>query len=242
MTDREVRGHGISFCLSCLGVFMESETVAKAASEGQGEVFLVALAGLIAEAEKEVFVDPLSGLRNRKFFDRQLLVEATRAVEGIPLAALLLDLDGFKGANDKYGHLAGDRVLADFASILRREVRRGDFPARVGGDEFGVILPGASREGVLALAQRVIAGVKAHRFKSHEDEAVAGIGVSGGYAVYPDDTGSHQRRADAARLASTLFDLADRALYAAKSGGKARVVGYSETKEAREEKKETADA
>lgn len=229
LARREARGAEIDLCPTCLGVFIERPAVGKVVEQKQEAAFISAVAAIVDRAEREVFTDGLSGLRNRKFFDRQLVVEAARALSGRSLSVLLLDLDGFKNANDEHGHLTGDRVLADFAAILRQEARTGDYPARVGGDEFGVIMPETKAAGARALAERLIEAVAAHAFKSHEDDDVKGIGVSAGYAVSPDDTGgAFQRRVDVPALAQKLFELADQALYRAKDAGRACVRGVKE--------------
>ena len=224
-SSRDVRGVGVQVCISCLGVFLDKAGLDRAVPAGPD--FLASGVAAISEIDRDVFTDPLSGLRNRKFFDRQILAEASRASRGGILSLVLFDLDGFKNANDEFGHLAGDRVLAEFAKILLLEVRQCDAPARIGGDEFGVLMPLTAAPGARALASRVIERVAAHRFTAHEDEIVS-IGASAGFAVYPDDTGTLVRRVDAGKIARKLFDAADRALYLAKDTGKGKVVGAGE--------------
>lgn len=86
-------------------------------------------------------VDPLTGLYNRRFAERHLKAEMSRARrKGIPLTLVLLDLDNFKQINDRYGHAAGDLVLAGFARRLSRAIRETDVAARLGGDEFMLVL------------------------------------------------------------------------------------------------------
>ena len=170
-SSRDVRGVGVQVCISCLGVFLDKAGLDRAVPAGPD--FLASVVAAISEIDRDVFTDPLSGLRNRKFFDRQILAEASRASRGGILSLVLFDLDGFKNANDEFGHLAGDRVLAEFAKILLLEVRQCDAPARIGGDEFGVLMPLTAAPGARALASRVIERVAAHRFTAHEDEIVS---------------------------------------------------------------------
>ena len=91
-------------------------------------------------------VDSLTGLANRRAFDEALTVEIARAErDGEPMSVALVDLDGLKRVNDRFGHLAGDRVLAEVARALERSVRTGDRCFRWGGDEFAVVLPHTDR-------------------------------------------------------------------------------------------------
>ncbi len=86
--------------------------------------------------------DPLTGLYNRRFAKQRLAVEVARSTrKGYPLTVLMLDLNGFKQINDRYGHPTGDLVLKEFAEHLNRSIRGSDFAMRVGGDEFLVLLP-----------------------------------------------------------------------------------------------------
>jgi diguanylate cyclase (GGDEF)-like protein len=92
--------------------------------------------------EKLAILDPLTGLYNRRGANELLPAEIARAVrQGYTLTALMLDLNGLKQINDGYGHSAGDLALVEFARCLRKAVRSSDLPARVGGDEFLVLLP-----------------------------------------------------------------------------------------------------
>lgn len=105
-------------------------------------------------AELQAQTDSLTGVRNR----RALEVELNRLIEeGVPFGMLNLDLDRFKAVNDTLGHAAGDHVLKRVAEILTEEMRNGDFIARVGGDEFVLLLPDMTTESAVdALARRII--------------------------------------------------------------------------------------
>jgi len=168
--------------------------------------------------------DPLTGLANRRRFEEvfdETLERAGRTQPGASaLAMLMLDIDFFKRVNDRFGHAAGDRVLAIFAQILRHSLRSVDLPARVGGEEFAALLPGADLETAAAVAERIRAEVEAHAAHAptpgdaaHPD-AIA-FTVSIGVAASPTDCPANY---------DTLMSVADRRLYAAKAAGRNRVV------------------
>lgn len=100
--------------------------------------------------------DPLTGVPNRRFLDRELAaLVADVARDGSVVSAALLDVDRFKAVNDERGHEAGDAVLVAVGHALRRACRRGDFIGRLGGDEFLLVCPHTDRAGIGALAERV---------------------------------------------------------------------------------------
>ncbi|NWG72865.1 MAG: diguanylate cyclase, partial [Parvularculaceae bacterium] len=100
--------------------------------------------------------DELTGLYNQRYFWNQLASELERAHElGQPLSLLLMDLDDFKGINDRHGHDAGDRILAGVGGLLRENVRPADTACRYGGEEFALILPGADASAAMEVAERV---------------------------------------------------------------------------------------
>jgi diguanylate cyclase (GGDEF)-like protein len=152
-------------------------------------------------------LDSLTGLHNRRSFHELLAREVARARRyERGLALIMLDLDDFKRVNDRIGHLAGDAVLAEVAERLRSVVRSTDLPARIGGDEFAVILPESSHEEAELLAGRIAKAV------ATEEIVNAGIlKISAGVAeLGPEDT------------ATSLFELADNELYAVKGARKTR--------------------
>jgi diguanylate cyclase (GGDEF)-like protein len=166
-----------------------------------------------SEAQELALSDPMTGLRNRRGLDRVLL----RACSGeVPFAVMLLDLDYFKAVNDSLGHAAGDHVLRAVAQILLQETRISDTVARVGGDEFVILLPGQTDVEVLTrAAQRIIASLQApilFEGKPCEIGVSVGISLSTDYAI-PE--------------ADRMLGDADQALYAAKRAGRARVEMYS---------------
>lgn len=158
--------------------------------------------------------DPLTGLKNREVFLRTLVTEIRRAERyGSPLSMLLLDLDGFKEVNDRYGHLLGDLVLQRFGELLRNSVRESDVACRYGGEEFVVVLPETDRLGAFDVGERIRGRVE----RIFESEPVEGVKLrltlSGGVACYSED----------GETATELLSRADAALYDAKGAGKNRV-------------------
>ncbi len=164
-------------------------------------------------AEALATKDPLTELSNRREFERQLEREiAFTRRHATPMALLLIDLDHFKSINDLYGHPEGDRVLVFVARCLNHTLRRSDRAFRVGGEEFAVLLRGADVGAAKGAAVRLARALDAEPvFFPGGDSRV--ITYSGGVAV-----------ADAHNGFSTegLFERADRALYRAKRGGRAR--------------------
>jgi diguanylate cyclase len=153
-------------------------------------------------------LDPLTGLANRKSFDERFAQElGRRSHDGVPVAVLLWDIDDFKAINDSYGHRAGDRVLQSVASCFTAAVRNSDFVARIGGEEFIVLLTGLALEDALRIANQVRTAVEALKF--HFRGTPVRVTVSCGI--------TELREQDAAEAA---FDRADAALYRAKHGGK----------------------
>jgi diguanylate cyclase (GGDEF)-like protein len=160
-----------------------------------------------AEARQLADLDALTRLHNRRYFHEVLGRECVRAKRySRRLALIVFDLDDFKTINDRIGHLAGDAVLAEVADRVRQVVRSADIACRVGGDEFGVILPESGIDEANRLAERIRRCVAA-RAVTH-----AGIvAVSAGVAELREGDGAKE-----------LFERADDALYRAKELGKAR--------------------
>jgi diguanylate cyclase (GGDEF)-like protein len=154
--------------------------------------------------------DPLTGLLNRRSFDRRFaaaVVDASR--ESLPLTVMLLDLDHFKQVNDEHGHAAGDRALVRFAELLLSQSRASDLVARVGGEEFAVVLPGATVDQAVRRAKQF---ANAWRV----DRSVGGLALTVSIGVADlEGTGD---------TTGTLLMRADAAVYRAKSEGRDRVV------------------
>jgi diguanylate cyclase len=153
-------------------------------------------------------LDPLTGIANRKSFDERFAQEiARRAQGGTPLAMLLWDIDNFKVINDSYGHRAGDRVLKSVAECFTSALRADDFVARIGGEEFAVLLCGLKLPEAVNIANQVRAAVEAVRF--HFRGTPVRVTVSCGITEL-----------NCGDASGGAFDRADAALYRAKSGGK----------------------
>jgi two-component system cell cycle response regulator len=169
---------------------------------------------LIARLADAARTDALTGLLNRRGFQELMEVETERALRSSrPLAILVGDLDHFKHLNDRFGHAAGDVALRRFADIASSASRRIDAVARIGGEEFALLLPDTEQHAAYLLAERLRRSVK-------EPGAASGAElptVSFGVASFP----SHAADAEA------LMHAADQALYAAKAMGRDRSVIYN---------------
>ena len=173
---------------------------------------LEAAAALLGAAAR---TDSLTGLPNRRAFDEGLATELERARrDDAPLGLVLVDLDHFKRVNDEHGHEAGDHALRRVAGVLRTATRPFDTSARLGGEEFVLLVPGADGEAAAELAERVRAEVAGH-FGHGPVRLTTSCGVA-----------SHPRHGE---TPGALLRAADEALYLAKERGRDRVVVASST-------------
>jgi diguanylate cyclase (GGDEF)-like protein/PAS domain S-box-containing protein len=170
---------------------------------------------LQAELEEQAVRDPLTGLFNRRYFQETLEREIARAKrENMPVGIIVMDLDRFKQVNDSFGHKAGDIFLKEIGNLLIKNIRREDAACRIGGEEFVIVMPGASIE---------VTGHRAELIRSltealHVADTVAGFNItmSIGISAYPTlGTGGEE-----------ILIQADRALYQAKKNGRNQVVVY----------------
>jgi diguanylate cyclase (GGDEF)-like protein len=168
------------------------------------------------ELERMVFVDGLTGIQNRRYFDDTSVQEWKRAArERTPISLLIADIDFFKLYNDTYGHQKGDDCLRKVAMALSSTLARsGDFVSRYGGEEFVAVLPNTDMVGVTAMAKNMrssVIGLKIpHKSSTVSDNVTISLG--GGSVVPPTKTEP-----------SGLISLVDMALYAAKQDGRNRI-------------------
>lgn len=174
----------------------------------QGHAMLVDLLQLQDQTRDLAHTDPLTGLANRRALDTRIAGLLSKGAGAPPFRLALLDLNGFKPVNDRYGHSTGDRLLCAVANRLRDCIGEGGLVTRQGGDEFAVLVPPQSPFNDPTLADRLlIALVRPHVI----DGISISVGASVGIALFPDDGDN----------AEALFDHADRTLYKAKDEARA---------------------
>ena len=159
--------------------------------------------------------DFLTALWNRRAFLEQLDIGLELAVRAAqPMSVLIIDVDHFKPYNDEFGHLAGDEVLGGTAQLLREQARRSDFLARIGGEEFGVLLHSADQEGAVRQAERFRQRIEAAAWPRRPITISIGAVTAAFEAPVPRPE---------VPAPSQLLALADRALYYSKEHGRNRV-------------------
>jgi diguanylate cyclase len=163
----------------------------------------------------ESLTDPLTGLGNRKYFDRMIDMAVQSALaNGEPLSLLMFDIDHFKSFNDSYGHLTGDQVLRLVGMSLKQTIKGQDITARYGGEEFAVVLPNTALRQALTVADHIRRAVMAKELKKKSTGEILGrVTISVGVSMLKpgDDT-------------DALIERADGCLYAAKRNGRNRVI------------------
>jgi diguanylate cyclase (GGDEF)-like protein len=163
--------------------------------------------------KKMAITDVLTGLYNLRYFQAQINLELERVDRlGQKLTLMMLDVDYFKGFNDRFGHPEGDKVLTALGRILASCVREKDVPCRYGGEEFAIILPGGQNSTALEVYERINAELAGRRF-GPEGQKTELVTLSIGVAEY-----------NAGESAETLLSRADRALYEAKARGRNQIV------------------
>ncbi|MBP7338855.1 GGDEF domain-containing protein [Niveispirillum sp.] len=163
--------------------------------------------------EEQAHIDPLTGIANRRRLEDRAREEVERARRfNRPLSLMIMDLDHFKGINDRHGHPFGDKVLRALAALGRANLRQTDLFARVGGEEFVVLMPETTAEAAAQLAERLRTLLSATPVTEGEISLTATISI--GIATHGAD----------APTVEALMTLADKALYAAKAQGRDRVV------------------
>jgi diguanylate cyclase (GGDEF)-like protein len=171
---------------------------------------------LASELNRLATLDALTGIGNRRVFYTRAESELARCRrKGTPLSLLMIDLDRFKSINDALGHAAGDETLRRFAALVHPHLREYDFLARLGGEEFAVLLPDATEEVALGIAERL------RELTEAEHLPAPGFPVPTTASIGAAQLLAHERAID------QLMHRADQALYAAKSSGRNRVVAAS---------------
>jgi diguanylate cyclase (GGDEF)-like protein len=200
-----------------IGVQQNFEDILKRANEALVEITLesqqqaTSLRELNQQLKREATTDALTGLANRGQFDKFLSAEFDKATQnGTPLTLVMMDVDKFKSINDKYGHLAGDKVLKRLAAILIASVRKCDLAARYGGEEMAIILPGVERQMAAAIAENFRRLIESRPI-GFENTPIA---VTASFGVAMLEPGSPFK------VPSHLIKAADMAVYAAKHGGR----------------------
>jgi diguanylate cyclase (GGDEF)-like protein/PAS domain S-box-containing protein len=191
----------------------------------QGAVILLhdvsEIRGLARQMSYQASHDPLTGLANRREFERRLEDVAAGARSGSATHVLCyLDLDRFKVVNDSCGHIAGDNLLRELAGLIRGQVRDSDLVARIGGDEFGMLLVGCPLEKARQIADDVCSAIRDFRFVWRD--RIFTVGVSIGLVEMGHEIGTIEE----------LLGAADSACYVAKQKGRGRVHVYSARDEA----------
>ncbi|MEA1954033.1 MAG: diguanylate cyclase [Campylobacterota bacterium] len=160
------------------------------------------------EFEKKAYIDELTQIHNRAYFEKEFLVEMAKyRADKTPLSFMILDIDHFKNINDTYGHQVGDDILSELAQIIKKKTRKDDIFARWGGEEFVKVLPNATTEEAMEVAQNLRETIEAHLFKDNLK-----ITCSFGLASFSED--DEQK---------SVMKRADDALYRAKKSGRNRV-------------------
>lgn len=195
-----------------VGFAEAAEQLVEATAAIQAEAMEAHVQSRSRELESQANTDPLTGLGNLRALQRQLanLLDVHKRYRH-PFAVLLMDIDGLKRINDSHGHPAGDRVLMQVAMSLRRSIRSVDTAARIGGDEFCVLLPEQDLKSAAKLAARLATAVEEEVAAPGEPPVTISIGV----AASPE----HGDEAEA------LIDTADRAMYRAKAAGEGIALG-----------------
>ena len=167
-----------------------------------------ALAQALKTLKEEAIRDPLTDLYNRRFLRDYLSRELMRAArESIRVAVIMIDLDRFKRVNDTAGHAAGDFVLTEIATLLKRHIRGTDIACRYGGEEFTLVLPNATLQSARRRGEAICSAIR------EESDRLRGVTASLGVAIFPDHAAEPE----------SLLRAADKALYDAKGRGRNQV-------------------
>ncbi len=169
----------------------------------------ITIANLFETIKKEAVTDSLTGLYNRRYFNEELQKELDRAQRlNQPFTVISLDLDYLKKINDTHGHAAGDDAIVAISEVLKKNARSIDIPARLGGEEFSVLLPGIDSHGGMIAAERIRTAIEEYHV-----EEVGRITASIGVGTYPEHSNSLDE----------LLEMTDHAMYRSKINGRNQV-------------------
>ena len=169
----------------------------------------ITIAGLFEEVKAQAVTDGLTGLYNRRYFEEYLKKEVTRALrQKQPFSIIGLDLDHLKQINDKFGHAYGDLAIKTVAEVLKRNARSIDTAARMGGEEFNVILPGVDSKGAMIAAERIRKALESEKL-----DTIKRITASIGVATFLEHSDNIE----------DILELTDQAMYQSKRNGRNRV-------------------
>jgi two-component system cell cycle response regulator len=213
-TTRMIRGLEIGVNDYLLRPIDKNELAARVRTQVRRKRYTERLRDNVQQSIEMAITDALTGLYNRRYMETHLamLVEQA-AARGKPLTALVLDIDYFKAINDSHGHDAGDDVLREFATRVRKSIRGIDLACRFGGEEFVIIMPETDMGVATIVAERLRRRIASEGFAIHQGARSINVTISVGIATLDTDDS-----------AASILKRADQALYRAKRDGRNRVV------------------
>jgi diguanylate cyclase (GGDEF)-like protein len=222
----------VGFYIGCIYGLFASSVMILALPLENGRLY-ARLADAASELRRLATTDSLTGLANRRAFERGLDLEWRRAARRrLPLSLALVDVDYFKRYNDCYGHPAGDQCLKAVAAALAGNTRRaGEMAARYGGEEFALLLPHADMAEARRIAERVCEAIAAlnipHARSSAHSHVTVSIGVASMSSEFADAINASGAASNLGIASHKLVEAADKALYAAKAMGRNRICVFS---------------
>ena len=200
-------GTSVLLLLAFMGTVISTGVVLNAVAGERSRAF-EALAQALKTLKEEAIRDPLTDLYNRRFLRDYLPRELMRAArESIRVAVIMIDLDRFKRVNDTAGHAAGDFVLTEIATLLKRHIRGTDIACRYGGEEYTLVLPNATLQSARRKGEAICSAIR------EKGAQLMGVTASLGVAIFPDHAAEPE----------SLLRAADKALYDAKGRGRDQV-------------------
>jgi diguanylate cyclase (GGDEF)-like protein len=172
-------------------------------------------ARLFEQTKKMAITDGLTGMYNKRYFTDVFSAEIERAKRcDHELSIFMMDLDNFKHYNDTHGHPAGDELLMQLSSIIKTSIRKTDIACRYGGEEFVVILPETTKKGAMIVAEKLVESIHSYPFPHAAEQPLGFVSASIGVATFPEN----------GLDAEQLLEIADNALYTAKTQGRNRAI------------------